>query len=213
MVFFCSLSLREGLGEGEPHENPPPVNPPKPVRPKTQNKQNTLLIKLIKCQTLPGKSKDFATAQRAWATLKTAPGFHAQCGGFVPNQTPPLAIILAFWDSLPNYYRFMKVSHDQIFNHNKQALTYNPQESSTALYQTSHPNGKLILKNLHTIAAISINDEPSNLPATAWAKTLHAHALTPTDKPLFINWHHPPIQTLLIPNLLPLRADWLVRSE
>jgi len=94
-----------------------------------------MIVKLIQCAVLDGKVSQFSEGQKAWEILRSAPGFITQIGGW-GSQKDNRAIILGFWESYTAYQNFMADIHDEIFESNNQAGTYDPSQSQISLWIT-----------------------------------------------------------------------------
>ncbi|MCU7376409.1 YdbC family protein [Paucibacter sp. O1-1] len=81
------------------------------------------IAKLIICGVDDNKKDDFSTSQCSWHQLSNCEGFCGQAGGW--DISSSTATILGFWASQAHVDEFMKTTHDEIFEHNKQQGTYN----------------------------------------------------------------------------------------
>jgi len=133
-----------------------------------------MIIKLIQCAVYKDKTSQFSTGQKAWNALSNAPGFITQVGGWVDvtndyNNENPLAVILAFWESIDAYHNFMENIHDNIFTENKQVTTYDSSRSSVTLWSDTKVSDHSSENRTHTtISAKQIVGKLSHAPSISF---------------------------------------------
>ncbi len=142
-----------------------------------------MIIKLIQCAVYKDKTSQFSTGQKAWNALSNAPGFIAQFGGWADvtsdnnneneeheeNNENPLAVILAFWESIDAYHNFMNNIHDSIFTENKQVTTYDSSRSSVTLWSDTKVSDHSSENRTHTtISAKQIVEKLSHAPSISF---------------------------------------------
>ncbi|OEH91998.1 DUF4937 domain-containing protein [Bacillus solimangrovi] len=79
-----------------------------------------MFVKEIKCEVKEENREAFHTAQLVWGKLSSAEGFVKQFGGWSGHD----AFIVGVWEDKASYDQFMQIIHDEIFEANEQAQTF-----------------------------------------------------------------------------------------